>query len=43
MVFYNIKIQNEVKFEMKIGRENFKLSICENIFSISAVKKDLDV
>ena len=42
-VLYNIESHNEVKFEIKIGKENIKLSICKNIFSISAVKKELEM
>jgi len=42
-VLYNIESQNEVEFEIKIGREDIKLSICKNVFSISAVKKDLEI
>jgi hypothetical protein len=42
-VLYNMESQNEVKFEIKFGKENIKLSICENIFSIATVKKELEI
>jgi len=42
-VLYNIESQNEVEFEIKFGTEYIKLSICKNVFSISTVKKDLEI
>lgn len=42
-VIYNIESQNEVEFEIKIGKEDIKLSICKNVFYISTVKKELEI
>ncbi len=42
-VLYNMERQNEVKFEIKFGKEDIRLSICKNAFSISAVKKELEI
>ncbi len=42
-VLYNMECQREVKFEIKFGRENIVLSICKNVFSISAAKKELEM
>jgi len=41
-VLYTLKSQNKVEFEIKFGREDIKLSICKNVFSISTVNKDLE-
>jgi len=41
-VLYNIESQKEVEFEIRFGAEYIKLSICENVFSISTVKKKLE-
>ena len=42
-ILHNIKSLNEVEFEIKIGREDIKLSLCNNIFSISTVKENLEM
>jgi len=34
--------QKKVEFEIKLGTENIKLSIYKNVFSISAISKDLE-
>ena len=42
-ILYNIEYHNEVKFEIKFGKEDIKLSICRNIFSVSTIKKELEM
>ena len=42
-VLYNIEVGDEVEFEIKFGKEEIKLSICKDVFSISAIKKDLAI
>jgi len=42
-VLYNIESQCEVEFQIKFGTENIKLSINKNIFSISTIKKNLEI
>lgn len=42
-VLYNMECQREVKFEIKFGKEDIGFSICKNVFSISAVKKELEM
>ncbi|MBZ9570838.1 hypothetical protein KQY27_04665 [Methanobrevibacter sp. TMH8] len=42
-VLYNMESQNKVKFEIKFGREDIRLSIYKNTFSISTVNKELEI
>jgi hypothetical protein len=42
-VLHNMESLNKVEFEIKFGKEDIKLSINKNIFSISAVKKELEI
>ncbi|HEX3013675.1 MAG TPA: hypothetical protein VHO92_05335 [Methanobacterium sp.] len=42
-VLYNMECQREVKFEIKFGKEDIGFSICKNVFSISAAKKELEM
>ena len=42
-ILYNMECQREVKFEIKFGKEDIGLSICKNVFSISAAKKELEM
>jgi hypothetical protein len=42
-VLENMESQREVEFEIEKGNEKFKLSVCNNIFSIDASNKVLEV
>jgi len=42
-VLYNIKSQNKVEFKIKFGKEDIKLNICKNAFSISTINKELEM
>lgn len=42
-VLYNIDNNKEVKFKINFGKEDIKLSICENVFSVSTIKKELEI
>ena len=41
-VLHSMESQKKVEFEIKLGTENIKLSIYKNVFSISAISKDLE-
>ena len=41
-ILYNMECQNKVEFKIKFGKEDIKLSICKNAFSISTIKKELE-
>ena len=42
-ILYNMECQNKVEFKIKFGKEDIKLSICKNAFSISTMKKELEM
>ena len=42
-ILYNVECQREVEFKIKFGKEDIKLSISKNAFSISAIKKELEI